>query len=434
MPMAHLVNAISEDRFAQLSSKLAKLSFFLYVFFLFFRTSMPFQDQITYSDDIVTSSLFNQLLFSSLYLIAIIGLISKRQVIFDFVKREKFLTLFLVWSFLTVFWSDYPIVSLKRWCRLFGMIIVFLSGLLHMRSNDEAIDYFKIVLSIYLPLTLLSILFIPGATQWEFPAWRGLAPHKNMLGQFSLISLIIWTFAAREDSIKRKTVALMFLILSFIFLIGSKSATSYFTFALLAFVAGLVFSEKLLASPIRGVFSFIVVFSFSGIIFSILYLAPDLLESLLKTFGKDLTFTGRTDLWGSVFELTKERLVFGYGFGGFWATNSPMLEKIFAEQMWLPNQSHLGYLDILTETGLCGLLLFSLIVASYFKNLLMLKRAHFWKWFFITALIMNISESTLFKVTELTGDLFVLSYLALHVEIFRANYEFFAPVFQVENA
>jgi O-antigen ligase len=285
-----------------------------------------------------------------------------------------------------------------------------------MRSTDEAIDYFKIVLSIYLPLTLLSILLIPGATQWEFPAWRGLAPHKNMLGQFSLISLIIWTYAAREQSIKKKTVALLFLILSFIFLIGSKSTTAYFTFASLIFVAGLIFSEKLLASPVKGIFSFVIVFSFLGIFFSIIYLAPDLLESLLKTFGKDLTFTGRTDLWASVFELTKKRLLFGYGFGGFWVANSPMLEKIFAEQMWLPNQSHLGYLDILTETGLVGFILFILIVISCFKQFLTLRKKYFWKWFVIIALIVNMSESTLFMVNELTGDLFILSYLALYVE------------------
>jgi exopolysaccharide production protein ExoQ len=414
--MDHLVNTISEDRFAQLSSKLAKLSFFVYVFFLFFRTSMPFQEEITYADDIVSSSLFNQLLFSSLYLMAIIGLLSKRQEIFDFVRKEKVLSLFLVWSFLTVFWSDYPTVSFKRWCRLFGMTIVFLSGLLHMESTDEAIDYFKIVLSIYLPLTLLSILFVPGATQWEFPAWRGLAPHKNMLGQFSLISLIIWTYAARQQSVKKKTVAILFLILSFVFLVGSKSTTSYFTFALLVFVAGLMLSEKLLASPVKGIFSFIVVFSCLGIFLSIVYLAPDLLKSLLGTFGKDLTLTGRTDLWKSVFELTKKRLVFGYGFGGFWVAHSPMLEKIFAEQMWFPNQSHLGYLDILTETGIVGFIVFILIVISCFKNFLTLKTTYFWKWFVITALIVNISESTLFKVNELTGDLFILSYLALYVE------------------
>ena len=141
-----------------------------------------------------------------------------------------------------------------------------------------------------------------------------------------------------------------------------------------------------------------------------------MLGSFLKTFGKDLTFTGRKDLWGSVFELTRKRLVFGYGFGGFWVAKSPMLEKIFAEQMWLPNQSHLGYLDILTETGLVGLILFILIVISCFKNFLTLRTTHIWKWFVIIALIVNISESTLFMVNELTGDLFILSYLALSVE------------------
>jgi len=422
LPTDYLVDTASVDRIGLFTSKLAQVSFFLYLFFAFFGTSMPFQEQTRNVEDITTSNAVNQFVFSLLYLLSFIGLLSKRHLIIRFLKTEKFLSLLLLWSFLSVFWSDFPFVSLKRWIQIFGTSVIFLSALLHFRSDDEALRYFKVILMAYIPLTFLAILLIPGAIQWEFPALRGLAPHKNMLGQVSLVSLIVWSFAAKVPSLRKKIAALLFWGLSFVLLVGSKSTTSILTAGGLLLLGGLWYTGEIFLRPTVGrTLSSVVLLLFLVILFSIAYVGSDIVASLFHFFGKDMTLTGRIDLWAAVFEETKKHLLFGCGFGGFWIADSPAMDTILEEFVWLPNQSHLGYLDILNETGVVGISLLALMMVSYFKNLLNFEGTHFWKWFVIAALIANISESTLFRPNELTGELLILSYLALYVQAIRSK-------------
>src|SRR5438876_4287329 len=65
--------------------------------------------------------------------------------------------------------------------------------------------------------------------------------------------------------------------------------------------------------------------------------------------------------------------------------------------------------------------LLTLMVISYFKNLSKLRKPHFWKWFLIGMLLLNLTESTLFRSASFSGWVFVLSYLALHVELLHSR-------------
>lgn len=395
----------------------AKTSFLIYLFFAFFTTSLPFQDDYTDVEDIATGSLFRQLLYSSLYVVSFFSLLPKKNIVIEFFKKEKFLALFLVWSFVSVFWSDFPIISFKRWLQILGSVVVFLSALLNLNSVDKALQYLKAITLIYLPLCFLSVLFVPGAIQWEFPAWRGLAQHKNLLGQASLVGLIVWTFALWRGSSRGKKISFVFWVLSLVLLFGSKSATSIFAALMLSVLIGLFYVEKKILRPVIGP-SFSLIFLSSFFLGWVLFanFLPAYLGPLFEIFQKDLTLTGRTDIWTSIFEEVKKHLFFGDGFGGFWVTGNPLLEVFVEEYFWLPNQAHNGYLDILNETGVIGILILALMLIFYFRNLKGIERADLFKWFVIAALIINITESTLFVPNSLTGGLFTLSYIALYTE------------------
>jgi O-antigen ligase len=415
--MAYLQNT-SVEKFPLIISYLAKTSFLIYLFFTFFTPSLPFQEKPAYVEDVATSSLFNQLLYSCLYVFSSISLFSKKNLIIKFIKTEKFLTLFILWSFLTVFWSDYPFISFKRWLQILGSAIIFLAVLLHLRSADEAMQYFKAILFIYLPLSLLSIIFIPGAIQWEFPAWRGIAPHKNTLGQVSLIGLIVWTSALWHERSKNKLSVFIFWGLSLVLLAGSQSTTSILAAIALLLFVGLSYIEKQIVRPVVGfVFSsiFFLLFFLGSILF--VYLLPDYLASLFRLFGKDLTLTGRIDIWSLLLEEIQKHLLHGYGFGGYWVSNNHLIDVFLEEYFWVPNQAHNGYLDILNETGGIGILILILMVIFYFTNLNNSEKPNFFKWFVIATLILNITESTLFVPNMLTGVLFTFSYIALYTEI-----------------
>ena len=103
--MGYQENVTFSDGFSQFSSYLAKFSFFIYIFFLIFGISMPFQEKVTTAADFTTSDPVNQFVISGLYLISFISLIPKRHLIFKFIRTEKFFSLFLLWAFLSVFWS-----------------------------------------------------------------------------------------------------------------------------------------------------------------------------------------------------------------------------------------------------------------------------------------------------------------------------------------
>jgi O-antigen ligase len=420
--MNAIESVLSVDKFELYFSKLAKLSLFLYLFFLFFGTALPFQNKIVDTAEFESANRVNQIIFSTLYMLSFICLLFKRGMIVKLVKKEKFLTIFLLWALLSVFWSDFPTVSFKRWIRIFGGTIIFLSALLQFRKTEEALEYFKVILYIYIPVSFLSIIFIPEAIQWKFPAWRGIASHKNELGQVSLVSLIIWSCALHNKEIRNQIVAFLFLILSLVLLIGARSATSLTTGFFLIALLGLLYAERKILRPVIGkVFSVILISSFALILFLILYFAPEAQLSILKVLGKDLTISGRTGLWSAVFQFTQKKLIFGYGISSFWDVNNYNLMQIYQDVEWFPNQSHMGYLDILNETGIIGISIFTLMVLSVFKEFWRLESSYLWKYLIVCIMILNFTESTLFRINELTGFLFIFSYIAIYLE--SLNYE-----------
>lgn len=418
---------ISVDRFCAFASFLAKFSFFVYLFLLIFGTRMPFQDYLSTGEvrrveDIGTSNIVNQIIFSCLYILSSIGLIPKRKQIPSLIKNEKFLSLFLLWALFSVLWSAFPMVSFKRWIQLLGGVIILISALMNFESTEEVLKYFKVILVGYILITFLAILSIPAATDFRFPAWRGISVHKNYLGQISLISLIFWSIGLVNKDFAKRATALIFCCLSFVLLIGSKSTTNFLAGTILLVTLGLLIVTRNIFQPVIGkVFSYLFSISFIVCLLIIIFLERELIDSLFSLFGKDLTLTGRTYLWAEVFKETKNHLLLGFGYGGFWIPFSPIIGELYQKFIWFPNQAHLGYLDVLNETGVVGLALLILMVWVYFLNIAKSNVISYWKWFVVAALILNISETSIFSPGTVTGDLFLFSYLAFYTELMKRS-------------
>ena len=65
-----------------------------------------------------------------------------------------------------------------------------------------------------------------------------------------------------------------------------------------------------------------------GIILS--FFATELSQMFLDLTGKDVTLTGRTDLWAVAFQEIAERPVLGTGFQAFWVQGNPLAEQLWA--------------------------------------------------------------------------------------------------------
>jgi O-antigen ligase len=190
--------------------------------------------------------------------------------------------------------------------------------------------------------------------------------------------------------------------------------TSILTTALLA-SAGLVLfiDRQFIRHGFGRLFSVTLIMTVLAAGIVVIILGPDVLFALMSQTGRDFTFSGRTELWSYVFEETRERLFLGYGFGGYWMIGRANLVYLYDEFLFLPNQAHLGYLDLLNQTGLIGLCLFALMLFSYCRLLFRFGKSQPWAWFLLGTLIINLQESTLFRQNMLSGVMFIFAFLAL---------------------
>jgi O-antigen ligase len=391
----------------------AKFSFFLFLFFSFFGISMPFQKSgINVYEYSSNSS--RQLIFGLIYFLSLITLLPAYGKAFKIIKREKFVFLFLLWSLITILWSGYPDVSFKRWIQIFGTYIVCLSAIVHFNSSEEMLRYFRVILYIYLGLSFISVITIPGASaSYEGErAWRGLAPQKNLLGEIALIGAFISAFSVKYLSKKYKVIDYSMLVISILLLIGSKSTTALLTLIILGIVSSKsYFNNKLIISSIeKWLISFIVITIFSTII-AFFILAPDFIQEIFSFLGKDLTFTGRTVIWQYMLFTFSGNLLLGVGYGGFWVYGSPQLNGLYSLVSDTPIQAHNGYVDLIVETGIVGILIILFMIYWYFYNNYKSKYKQYWRYFILAAILTNFQESSLFKVNAIAGVMFTFAYL-----------------------
>ena len=142
---------------------------------------------------------------------------------------------------------------------------------------------------------------------------------------------------------------------------------------------------------------------------------------LTAIFGKDVTFTGRTDIWEYMFKEIQRHIVLGTGFQGFWTQENPRVILLYKEFVWLPNESHNGYIDVLNELGIVGFGLFIMMIINYFVNLYKHKSYSVWIWFVIIAIITNLQETTFLGSSRLNFSMVIFAYFALFVDAYRRN-------------
>ena len=417
MGLIHSTTQLIGEQTAQ--ARLARVTFFVYFFFILFGTTLPFQEELHMRNQLADTNRINQLL-SVLFLFSMVSIIGNQSKVVRLIKEEKFLTFFLLWTLLSVFWSPYPITSFKRWVAIFGEVVVIVAALIHFRWSDVALRQFRILMGIFLGITILSIALVPEAIEFrKGGAWRGITASKNNLGQAALFLTITWAIIYQFTQGKRISwLYLGLTLVSLIVLIGSRSTTCLLVFMLLLFLALMLRIGKLLGpGRVARIYALTVVFTTIGIGVYVLAFEPSFIAQFVAVFGKDLTFSGRTDLWMTVIRLTEDRLLQGWGFAGFWVMDGPHLLQIFQEFVWIPNQSHQGYIDLMNQTGVVGLVLFILMVLGYFLKQNQLQKKQIWIWFVIAVLFLNLQESTLFRQRHLAHFIFIFGYLSFFVDL-----------------
>ncbi|GAA6764001.1 MULTISPECIES: O-antigen ligase family protein [Thermus] len=328
--------------------------------------------------------------------------------------------LLLLWAFLSLVWSTAPEVTFRK---AIAALLTSLYGVyLAFRFTPEA--FLRLLGTTLLLLLGLSIAFVFLLPDWGlmgYPhegAWRGIFVHKNDLGRFAALGVLV--FLALLLAPGRKRVWLVGLFLSGVVLAGARSATSLvLAFAMLLVVSGLWIGQRYRRLwPVLLLLGVLLGASGSMV------LAANY-EVLLEALGKDVTLTGRIPLWLTLIPFIQERLWVGYGFGGFWLGWEGPSAYVWSLVGWGPVHGHNGYLDLWLDLGLVGLLLglwllLRLILASVQRYVAegFSSRALFQVGVVTFLIIYNFAESSFLRANNLYWLFLVWSYL----RVGAANY------------
>jgi O-antigen ligase len=251
-----------------------------------------------------------------------------------------------------------PGVSARRFVLSFATFLLaamlpwLTRGLRHFSTLMLGIAALVLVLS-YLGILLVPHLTIHQASDLVEPEiagdWRGIYGHKNGAASMMAVFVYVGWFVARME---RPFSGALISIAAVIFLIGSggKSALG------MVFVVGVVafFVDRAQSLRVRALVAFgpLVLIGF----LTVGSITSETARSLLSALPIDVTFTGRTEIWGFALDMLAAHPWKGQGFEAFWYSDSV---RFGAEDStkWMVDvaTSHNSYVDLALTVGLPGL-------------------------------------------------------------------------------
>lgn len=330
---------------------------------------------------------------------------------------NPFLVAFVVLAAASTLWSIEPGITLRRMIRIAAILLSLGAMVLvawHPRRFQQVLR--PIVTALLVGSVLFGLAFPHLAIHSEAAselagAWRGLTNHKNSLGTLACLGLIFWLHAGLAHETRLLT-ALGGAALAAACLLLSRSSTALVTGAFTC-----IFLLMLLRSP-KGLRRWMpwLTALFAAVLLAyslaVLRLVPGLevlLNPITAITGKDLTFTGRTEIWSVVIEQIRSHPWLGGGYGAYWigpVHGSPAYEMVRLLYFY-PGSAHNGYLDIANDLGGIGLVvLLGYLVVHVAQCLQLMKidrnQAALYLAIFFQQAVNNLSESHWLNVTTLS--------------------------------
>lgn len=288
-----------------------------------------------------------------------------RKTIIRSASKEKLLWFLLAIVLVSFFWSYQPLWTLVSSILLIQTTLFGVYFGLRYSLNEQLwllawafglTALFSFILGIVLPeYAIMGMGDILNSQEiGHRGSWQGIYRHKNTLGQvMSLGALVFLVLTKSNRKYLWLTYGGFFLCVSLLLLSTSKTALIVIVSVIM--VAHLFKILQRRDSITLPLFIVIILFSIS---LTILMLGNA--AGILKILGRDITLSGRTLLWAAVFDKICQRPWLGYGYGGFWRSWEGESADIWRLVGWEVPHAHNGFLDILLNLGLVGLIVFSL--------------------------------------------------------------------------
>jgi O-antigen ligase len=308
--------------------------------------------------------------------------------------RNIFVFAFAVLILASKYWSDFPEIT-QRSALLFFLTTIFGLYLAARYSLKEQLKLIAISLGIIAVTSFLCGIAFPGAaieqSSFRQGSWRGLFFHKNNLGLYMfLVATSLVLIAPKAHKHYRFLVSIVAGI-SFGLVILTNSKTALVIFLILMLLIPLCQALRWNTSRMIPC-----LLTLSLVIGSLSTWFVENIETFLGGLGKDLTFSGRTEIWAAMLESISQRPWFGYGYQAFWVIDS---SKCLGECHYIraaihfdATSGHNGFMDLTANLGLVGLTFFLLsLLIAYQRSIAWIRSTStaedFWPLLLLTSII-----------------------------------------------
>jgi len=320
--------------------------------------------------DTLEGSPVDRLFFMGCILMAFVILWRRRLVWSAALFRNWPVFLFYAYLLVSVLWAEFPLVSFKRWFKEFGNIVVALVILTEVDPQEAIRAVFVRCAYVLIPLSLVFIRYFPQLGRYYnqhsgVMEAVGVGVQKNSLGALVVIGGLglTWDWLERSQPGAgfrgRFDRYWPFVVLGIgVYLLWlCDSKTSILCLAIGAFVLSTA-RMPLLRERIR-------LLGFWAVALVLLFFSLDALfgikEAIVRGLGRDMTFTGRTNVWRELLALHTDPLL-GTGFCSFWS-DQHYLSRL-PPGSGVGTSAHNGYLEVFIDGGMVGLFFLGMMLLA----------------------------------------------------------------------
>jgi exopolysaccharide production protein ExoQ len=308
-------------------------------------------------------------------IMAALLILSRRK--FDWpraVKDNSWLIVLVAYMLVSMLWSSMPATSFFRWVRMMPAILMAFVILTEPSPRQALESILRRSTYILIPFSFILTKYFPAYGveygRWSgIRMWIGVATQKNGLGRLCILSAfyLIWALTRRRQGQNPRVwkyqtyLELLILLLSLYLLMGPAHDPFYSATASYSFILAIIIYSGLLLmkrAKIRLAPGFLVAIISILMIFGIvtLFTGGTTVGSAASRAGRDATLTGRTAVWTRLMPVAMRHPFLGGGIGGFWTPEKRGLFEI--------SEAHSGYLEILLDLGIVGLLIYFIFLNS----------------------------------------------------------------------
>jgi exopolysaccharide production protein ExoQ len=361
---------------------------------------------------------FVRLCFQAIYVITLFYLAPSWKKAAYLLIKDKWILLLTIIIFLSILWSVNVGQTLARSVAVLGTTL-FGVYFATRYSLKQQLYLLGVVFGL---ASAISIFFAVALPQYGIMqgihtgAWRGIYTHKNGLGALMSLSAIAFLILSAFDG-KKKWIFPTGLLVSICLLVLSRSSSPLIY---LFVIAPIFFALKVLRWECRARVTAVCLLTTLGYALAMLFTLQA--EAIANVFGKDLTFTGRTQLWVYVWKLIQKKPWLGYGFSSLWSGSDNETSLIWRIIGWEAPNAHNGFLEIWLSLGILGLSVLVIHIAfTFIKALNIISQTSTVISFFplimlLLMLLKNITEYSFMERNSIDWVLYVSAALSLNLK------------------